>query len=322
MSEQVGFQFSRMRPELLGKGPEDWRAYVEVRASSIPELPTVISLGNRYLLSPGLHATHMFLLMDKCAPEPLTVERCLNCCALISFASDSQVIPVPRPIKFDATDVRRFSQTLRGTVFRTIDEYGDKLGDIAEVAEVYNQSGFTHPHSVFRILRPRLPKRGYWLYYPWPPSEQIFRGLSAYWLGVLSVLPPSRILNFWRCMEAVTTKAEREEIFTNLHLAKVAPIWTEATRIPILKYKTGNFDAVRLLRRAALQRRHDLIQKHGGAKEALDFIYWEGRGKAAHADKKSLEYDMAMFIGDQLRDAELLHYMARVAIETSWCRAA
>ncbi|MER3423876.1 MAG: hypothetical protein C4293_12230 [Nitrospiraceae bacterium] len=61
-----------------------------------------------------------------------------------------------------------------------------------------------------------------------------------------------------------------------------------------------------------------MIEKYGSPKGALDFIYREGRGKSAHADKKSLEYDMARFIGDQLRDAELLRYMARVAIEKAW----
>lgn len=96
------------------------------------------------------------------------------------------------------------------------------------------------------------------------------------------------------------------------------PVWTEATRIPITKYRPQRLDACRLLRKVAIRRRDELVAKHGSIKAALKFVYEEDRGKAAHADRISLEYDLAEFVGDQLQDAELLRYMARVAIEHAW----
>lgn len=204
----------------------DWRSYVELRTPSIRELMEVVSLGDRYIVSLGAHGTHTTLLMDRCATEPLTVERCMSCCALLTFATDSPVVSVPQSAKRNAPNAREFTRTLHGTVFKSVTEYGDKLGDLAEAAEVYIQAGLPLPQHVTRLLVPRDPKRGFWIYYPWPPSDAIFRGLAAYWLGTLSIVAPSRILNFGRAIEAVlSTRADWESLFASLHTAKIAPVW-------------------------------------------------------------------------------------------------
>ena len=51
---------------------------------------------------------------------------------------------------------------------------------------------------------------------------------------------------------------------------------------------------------------------------ALDWLFWERQGKAAHADKSSLDFEGLSSFSDQLRDAILIQYMARVAIEQTW----
>lgn len=312
------FQWSQIRAEMLGQDDTDWRAYIEVRSAAIRESHEVVSIGNRYLLSLGAHATHCMLLMDKNAPEPLTVARALLCCAIVTFATDSPVVPLFHATKLTANDAHPFARTLRGTAFRTVDEYGDKLSNLIEAANVYTQTGLSTSHKIVRTMMHSSPKPNRWIYYPWPPTEAISRSLSAYWMASLSILSPARILNFWRAIEAVTPRPETETLLADLHLACPAPVWTEATRIPITKYRPRRLDACRLLRKVAMRRRDELVAKHGSIKAALKFVYEEDRGKAAHADRISLEYDMAAFVGDQLRDAELLRYMARVAIERAW----
>jgi len=318
VSAMPGFRWSKIKTEMLGRDDRDWHAYIEVRSPAIPELHEVVSIGGHYLLSLGAHATHCTLLMDKNAPEPLTVARCLLCCAVLTFATDSPVVPVFHTTKLSANDARSFARMLGGTAFRTVDEYGEKLSDLAEAANVYTQTGFSAPHSIVRTMMRSSPKPDCWIYYPWPPTEVVSRSLAAYWMASLSILSPSRILNFWRAIEAVTSPSERETLLADLHLGRLSPVWTEATRIPVTKYRQRRLDACRLLRRVAMRRRDELIAKHGSAKAALKFVYEEGRWKADHADRKSLEYDMVAFIGDQLRDAELLRYMAREAIEHAW----
>src|SRR6478609_3208621 len=86
------FQWSQIKAEMLGQDDTDWRAYIEVRSAAIRESHEVVSIGDRYLLSLGAHATHCMLLMDKNAPEPLTVARALLCCAIVTFATDSPVV--------------------------------------------------------------------------------------------------------------------------------------------------------------------------------------------------------------------------------------
>lgn len=314
-----GFRWTRMKPEMLGRDSRDWRAYIQVSAPKIRDLMEIVSLGDKYILSVGGHLTHGILLMDKACPEPLTVERCLSCCALLAFATDSPVVPIIHTGHFSAGNSRQVSTSLRGTVFSTVKQYGDMLGDLAAAADVYAQTGVTDPFNLGRVLMPRSPTRGFWAFYPWPTSASIERGLAAYWMATLSVLAPSRILNFWRAMEGVTTPQVREALFTDLHSRRTAAVWTQVTRLrkgPDFRYRL--VDGCRALRRIAVRRRDELLGLHGTAKAAMDHIYWEGRGKAAHADRKSLEYDMAAFIGDQLRDAELLRFMARVAIEEAW----
>jgi hypothetical protein len=312
------FQWSQIKAEMLGQDDTDWRAYIEVRSAAIRESHEVVSIGDRYLLSLGAHATHCMLLMDKNAPEPLTVARALLCCAIVTFATDSPVVPLFHTTKFSANDAQPFARTLRGTAFNTVGEYGEKLSDLIEAANVYTQTGFSTSYKIVRTMIRSSPRPNYWIYYPWPPTEAISRSLSAYWMASLSILSPSRILNFWRAIEAVTPRSERETLLADLHLACPASVWTEATRIPITKYHPRCRDACRLLRKVAMRRREKLIAQHGSIKAALKFIYEEDRGKAAHADRISLEYDMAAFVGEQLQDAELLRYMARVAIEHAW----
>jgi len=256
--------------------------------------------------------------MDRSAPEPLTVERCLLCCAILTFATDSPFVPLLHTGDFGAKDARPFAKRLRGTVFRTVEEYGKKLSELVEAAGVYTQVGLADNTNAGRTLMPSNPKWGWWAYYPWPPTEAISRALSAYWMASLSILPPSRLLNFWRAIEAVTPKDDREKLLSDLHLARIAPVWSEAARTVFPNITRWRLNASRNLRRIAIHRRDELTAKHGSVKSALKFIYDTGRGKAAHADRESLEYDMAAFIGDQLRDAELLRYMARVAIERAW----
>ena len=256
--------------------------------------------------------------MDKSGAEPLTVETGLKCCSLLTYALDAPVVPVPQHGRFDARNARAFSSTLRGTPYRSIAEYGEQLNELSELVSPYLATGLTPPQVVQRVVAREPPREGRWFYYGWPPTEQIFRAMSAYWLGTLSVTAPSRILNFWRAFEAVVPRAERNTLFALLHARKVAPVWTRATKIPVTKHRARTINASRYLRRAALLQRDVLVARHGSSEAALKDIYEQGRGKAAHADTISLEYDLSSALGEQLRNAELVRYTARVAIEACW----
>ena len=91
-----GFHYQPIRWELLGETPDDWRAYIPVAAPHLCDSGDVISIGDRYFLSMGAHATHEHLLMDKTAMEPLTIAKSFAATALVAFAIDSPVVPQHR----------------------------------------------------------------------------------------------------------------------------------------------------------------------------------------------------------------------------------
>ena len=82
--------------------------------------------------------------------------------------------------------------------------------------------------------------------------------------------------------------------------------------------EAATVNVTRDLKTFAKKRYRALLRSHGSADAALGFLYWEGRGKAAHADGSSLEYDSGSLVAAQLEDATLLRFLARAAIERAW----
>lgn len=307
-----GFRFRKIKPELLGEEPSDWRAYIPVYAPLVRDLGEVCSLGDRYILSIGAHATHGTLLMDRIAPDPLTIERSVSCCTLLTYALDSPVIPQhSATAPYEARGVKGFDRTFRHTPVRSVERYFSALAEAAEASLIFLEKPRTL--SVQRTLMRDYPPRGSWTFYPWPPTDAIWRALHAYALGVAAVAANARVLNFWRAVEAVTTRATRLSLYMSLPKVRTAPVWAEAFGV---EQKTVN--VARDLKTTAMRQYRVLQTARGSKRAALDFLYWEGRGKAAHADRRSLEYDSGSLVAAQLEDATLLRFFARVAIERAW----
>ncbi len=66
-------------------------------------------------------------------------------------------------------------------------------------------------------------------------------------------------------------------------------------------------------KRRAVQHQRALTLAHGTEKAAWDALHQMRRGKAAHADHNAIEYDQLNSLPEQVRDAQLLRFMARVA---------
>jgi hypothetical protein len=133
-----------------------------------------------------------------------------------------------------------------------------------------------------------------------------------------SVLAPGRILNYWRAFEAVSTHQQRKDLFADVPKLRVGPVWSRSHPKRSGRRCFARFNATARLRRRALRRWDDLCGKYGSASAALEHLYQGKRGKAAHADKLALEYDGLSTLTEQFRDAELLRYCARVAIDHVW----
>ncbi len=322
-TERVLAEFTRraINWEMMGENPSDWRAYVEIYAPFLRDSGELICLGDHYVVSLGAHATHTYLLMDRIAPKPLTIETSLNSCALLSYVTDSPIVPrhSERLPKYEAKNIGQFHRTLKGTILRSVEKYFDVLVEAVENVEVFVETGGKPPGSAIRTVPPFKLKDNEWTYVDWPKSDSTWRAITAYWSGLLSVAAPARILNFWRAMEAVKrTKEQRYNLFESLEKTAPIPVWTEITRLNEKRFEHQRVNAALSLKTRAVKHKQVLVKAYGSAEKVLDMLYWERRGKAAHADKHSLEYDGLSSLGDQLRDATLLQYLARIAIQEEW----
>jgi hypothetical protein len=304
-----------MRPDLLGKKPADWRTFIALAAPYLPDSGEVVSLGDEYFLSLGAHMTHGHLLMDRAAKEALTVERTFTACALVAFATDSPIVPSHSEDekKYFSPNSRALSQEFRAAGLRSMKRHFEALAMATEAVAHLIEAGLRRPTTPQRFI----PFGRYgvtWPYLCWPTSSGTWRALTAYWSALLTVAFPGRILNFWRSVEAATSQPEREAIFARLESSRIKPVWTQPRAIE----RERIVNTSKTLKRMALRRRRALIAAHGTEKAALDWLYFERRGKAAHADRSSLDFEGLSTLADQLQDAFLLQYMARVAIEQTW----
>ncbi|WP_242352348.1 MULTISPECIES: hypothetical protein [unclassified Anaeromyxobacter] len=276
-----------------------------LRITDCVQQDTLLSIGDRYLVV-ALHRGTW--LAGSRASEPLTLELALRLCALLAFVVDSPVLPTHpegAPGWLGATNAKYFKRTMRRVLRGELTGY---LQALAGVAETIGDMFVRSPYDLILDTPPEA-------FLPMPTQEKTWRGLTAYWSGLMSVAFPGRILNFWRAMEAVTAKDERYALFENLARAKVAPLWG-VDRFALDEGRWVNATAG--LRREALRQQKRLISIHTSARSALDALYWQRRGPAAHADRVALEYDHLLDLGEQARDSLLLQYMARAALQASW----
>jgi len=205
---------------------------------------------------------------------------------------------------------------MKSTPFESVENYLDHLATVAEMVLEY--LAFENLPSVYllRRLTRSYPKENEWIYLSWPREKKLWRAIMAYQTGLLSPTPPGRLLNFWRAIEAVSTRFEQQRIVESFEETRIAPIWTSiydhsSWPVPII-------DAGRRMKRDAIIRIQALRKEFGSDEKVLGYLHKMRRGKAAHADLYSLEYDGFEFIVDQIMECRLFQYLARLAIERYW----
>jgi hypothetical protein len=286
-------QLRPIQRSLLGHRHTDYAHFVQLHAPLLPDAGELVSLGDKFTVSLGGHATHAVLLMDKSGVDPLTIEKSLSLSALLAYVTDSPVVPMdPRRSKRPPKSMREFASAFRGTSLRSPADYlrivsaqADLIDDFLDIrSDLWAQREF--PRGAWDDNR--------WVYIDLPANPQLWRAFSAYSAGMLSVLAPSRLLNFWRALEAVTTKHTRKSMFDDLVARYARPVWSRRTVSGHQRRKTfSHFNATARLRKRALRRWHHLVTAYGSAGAALDHLFWDKRGKAAHADITSLEFEGA-----------------------------
>ncbi len=304
---------------LVGADDRDWSSYVEFFSPAIPDSMEVLSLGGRYVVSLGAHGMHANLLMDRHGAYPLSVAEAQTACAVIAFASDSPVVLQYGMTKRPLADERTFGASFRDGPMLSAEAYGEALAETAELAYRLDVVTSLPGERVSRCFGRRGLRSNEWWHYPWPESDAVARALSAYSLGLLSILAPSQVLNYWRAIEAIFRSAKaRAAFFACLETFSVVPVWAWSGKFQAERGQRHRINIAARLRTFALRRWRQLMADHVSAESAGLYLYEKRRGKAAHADRESLEFDHSADVAQQYSDAMLLRYAARVAIESAW----
>jgi hypothetical protein len=196
------------------------------------------------------------------------------------------------------------------TTIRSVDDYFSGLELAVEGASEFVNNQFGE-HWIVRRSLPSLSRRSKkWVFLPWPKQPSTIRALLAYWSGLLSLTATGRIINFWRALEALTSRNDRSVMFKTLDSHRAYPVWSY---IYYFGREGRTVNASAALRAAALKQRAELLRREGSSDAALDHLYFTRRGKAAHADRASAE--SAADLADQLRDSELIRHMARLSLD-------
>jgi hypothetical protein len=278
----------------------------------------ILSIGD-YVLSLGAHGMHACLLMDDGKNAPLTVERTFEIAALLSYVFRCPIVPRHwTSLKKEQLAVNRrgFEKNLRGF---SLDEYTEALTTVAVMTEDLFLRGSRPGLSLDRF--PEFDPRRWYLLSP-PTRSETWRAVTSYWTALMSITLPGRILNFYRAFEAVVGAQQgalqlREGLFSQVPTTSVRPVYAIARDIrgekrPRLLDLNGD------LRLRARRRYAFLLKVHKSSNAVIAHLAREGRGKAAHADVVSLEYDRLHELADQALDAALLEYVARIAIDAQW----
>lgn len=306
-----GFHLRPRDRSLLGRRERDWRSYVLLRSATLPESGDVISIGGEYIVSLGAHMTHGLLLMDKRAIAPLSIAQSIACCAILSFAIDSSVVPMHTDTSSrNVTDFAPFRASLRSAGVGSVENYFEALAAAGFAATELFDTGYIWSE---RLIPPRHYDASRWAHL-FIPSERTLRALHLYWSGLIALPPASRILNFWRAMEAVTSLSQRRSLFAKFADAKPCSVWSHDRRESHGRRK----DLASSLRRRALTRQRVLLQTGATPDDILDALYRTRRCGAAHGERETLEFDDLPHLSDQVQDAELVRFMARCAIESFW----
>ncbi|NUP04575.1 MAG: hypothetical protein HOW73_00760 [Polyangiaceae bacterium] len=271
--------------------PEQWQASAIVHG--LRDIGARIVFSPDEILISGASGVHDSMLVTRRRQPRLSEERMFRLNAVAAYIFDLPLVARPdsRPAKGSRGWTRAYFETLAHT------------SDAC--AELYHQ--YEHEHWA-------LPDEMGWFSLSLPSSDPQWRAMLSYWSALISPAVPARVINFYRAIEALLpTRVAQEQLLASLPTAQIRRVWGEPW-----KPDARRFDRMIVLRRRALRRFNALLALHGAVAAVREQLWRHRRGKAAHADQATAEYDQFGTLIEQREDSELLHYVARVALEQNW----
>lgn len=310
----VGLHVARIVPGIFPREPCDLKDAWSVVSTQLSDEIDYVQIGSRYVLSLGAHDTHANLLLS--ATHAGSIQEIRQVENLISYVFD-----IPCLLTFPS-NCRVASKYYKGLndFFAFVGHRTHRQVYSVEhrLAEIWETVGNVVSDGYIRLLPQRVirkPQKMCWTC-GWPSDSSFNRAITVYRQALISPEPHSMILNYWRALEAVSTKNERYTIARDLGAYRIKAVRAIDPMTPGARSEA--FNLMTKYRRHVRNYLRSLVSSHGSTEAVMDHLYKNRRNPQAHADHSILDVSGDVTLRSLYEDALLLKYMCRCAIETHW----
>ncbi len=290
---------------LYPNSPNSLKSQWVLYASQISDPIEVIEIDGNFLLSLGAHTPHEnYLFATK--RKPTLNEICLIESA-ITYSFDCPCALINPCFQKESNQLRRgcrpYYKKFHGPI---VEEVYDPFRGQTDIIDIASQNGLD---SFIRHLDPITPGELRWKL-KLPTKASVKNAMFVYRLAATSLDPFSRILNYWRCLESLTTISERKALFADV--PNLSP-----RSVLAIDRSNGNkrFNVMKkYCNEAKLHFKH-LVKTLGNASDINDYFYKQRRCPVAHAKEEPLSYDSGVSYGEFARDCIMLKVVVRSAME-------
>lgn len=301
---------------MLTLGPVNWKLYPKnlrslksqwiLHSPQLSDPIELIEIDDRHLLSLGAHDAHRNYLMSvKSKPS---IEEILLIEACVSYAFDMPCAIVKPRFKRESTSLlkgyRNHYRKFHGPIH---DGFFDPFTGSIEAIDVASENGLD---SFRRTLDTVSPGSVRWKL-KLPGNVKVKNALYVYRLAAMASDPFARILNFWRCLESLTTRNQRQQLFQDVETIQLSPVSAYDV------FDKGDFDVMKTYTHEAKLHARQLRSRLGSSHDLSDYFYTERRCPVAHANGNPLYFDSGISYGELLRDCILLKVVVRFAIDSA-----
>lgn len=312
----VGIYLDLPVEEIFPNKPKDVKSAWAVIMPQMYDVIDCLQIGKKYVLSIGAHDTHQILLLSvEYKASYLEVVEIAN---LLSYLFDT-VCHIGYPDRKSETKtylkgLRPYFKLVGCPTSRKFYTIEDRIAEIFELANEIAGDGYLRilPYNSYADRRSRCCSCDL------PSDKKLKRALVVYRQALLSIEPQGMILNYWRVLEATTTKSERYQLIRTFLQDRVKPIKCFHPMESDEKHRY--FNIIPRHRKAVRRYFEKLLKAHKTPDNILDHLYKNRRCPSAHAQTNILEVTKDVSLVSLYSDALLLKYLSRCAIERLWSR--
>lgn len=310
---KVGLHVSRVVDAAYPRSPTDVKTAWSVVMPQLYDSKECVQFGCEYILSLGAHDTHENLLLS--ASHVASIPDIRQIENLISYLFDAPcLLTFPNRQRSAAAYYKGLASFFRFLGYRTHPQIYSVEGRLAEIWETIDGAVSDGYMRLLPRRTSRDPQETCWACER-PSDDSLNRALAVYRQALVSPEPQGMILNYWRSLEAITTKSQRYEIAENLATYRLKPV---RAFDPHTSTRPKPFNLVSRYRRHVLRYFSALAATHGTPIDVMDHLYKNRRNPAAHAEESILDIDGAVTLVSLYEDALLLKCISRCAIEQHW----